>query len=41
MDVQEVPTIVLEFSPGFLWLYGIWHYHDEAVPLLPGGLDVF
>jgi hypothetical protein len=24
-----------------LWLYGVWHYHDEAVPLLPEGLDVF
>jgi hypothetical protein len=22
-------------------LYGVWHWHDEAVPLLPVGLDVF
>jgi hypothetical protein len=34
-DVQEVPTVVLEISPGLLGLYGVWHYHDEAVPLLP------
>jgi hypothetical protein len=40
-DVQEVPTAVLEFSPGLLELYGVWHCHDEAVPLLPVGLDVF
>jgi hypothetical protein len=23
-----------------LGLYGVWHSHDEAVPLLPVGLDV-
>jgi hypothetical protein len=40
-DVQEVPTIVLEFSPGLLWLYEVWHCHYEAVPFLPVGLDVF
>jgi hypothetical protein len=40
-DVQEVPTVVLEFSPGLLGLYDIWHCHHEAVPLLPLGLDVF
>jgi hypothetical protein len=40
-DVQEVPTVVLEFSPGLLRLYGVWNYNDEAVPLLPVGLDVF
>jgi hypothetical protein len=39
-DVQEVPTVVLEFSPGLLVLYGVWHCHDEAVPLLSVGLDV-
>jgi hypothetical protein len=41
VDGQEVPTVVLEFSPGLLRLYGVWHCHDEAVPLLPTGLDVF
>jgi hypothetical protein len=40
MNVQEVPTVVLEFSPGLLGLYGVWHCHDEAVPLLPVSLDV-
>jgi hypothetical protein len=30
VDVQEVPTVVLEFFPGLLWLYGVWHCHDEA-----------
>jgi hypothetical protein len=40
-DVQEVTTEVLEFSPGLLGLYGVWHCHDEAVPLLQVGLDVF
>jgi hypothetical protein len=39
--VQDVPTIVLEFSLGLLGLYGVWHCHDEAVPLLTVGLDVF
>jgi hypothetical protein len=41
MDVQKVPTVVLEFCPGLLGLYGLWHCHDEAVPLLPVSLDVF
>jgi hypothetical protein len=40
-DVQEVPTVVLEFSPGLLRFFGIWHCHDEAVPLLPVGMDDF
>jgi hypothetical protein len=40
-DVEEVPTAVLEFSPGSLGLYGIWYCHDEAVPLLLVDLDVF
>jgi hypothetical protein len=40
-DVQEVSTVVLEFSSGLLGLYVVWHYHDEAVPLLPVGLEVF
>jgi hypothetical protein len=31
--VQEVPTVVPEFSPGLL---GLWHCHDEAV-----ALDIF
>jgi hypothetical protein len=22
-------------------MYGVWHCHDEAILLLPGGLDVF
>jgi hypothetical protein len=42
VDVQEVPTAVLEFSPELLRLYyGVWHHHDEAVPLLPVDLEVF
>jgi hypothetical protein len=41
VEVQEVPTVVLEFSPGLLGLYGVWYCHDEAVALLPVGLDVF
>jgi hypothetical protein len=41
MFIQEVPTVILEYSPGLLYLYGIWHCHDEAIPLLPFGLDVF
>jgi hypothetical protein len=40
-DVQEVPTVALEFSPGLLGLFVVWHCHDEALPLLPLGLDVF
>jgi hypothetical protein len=24
-----------------LGLYGVWHCHDEAIPLLPVGLDAF
>jgi hypothetical protein len=40
-DVQEVPTVVLEFSPGLFRLYGVQQCHDEAVPLLPVGLEVF
>jgi hypothetical protein len=31
VDVQEVPTIVLEFSHELHGLYGVWHCHDEAV----------
>jgi hypothetical protein len=38
---QEIPIAVLEFSPGLLGLYGVWHCHIEAVPLLPVGLDIF
>jgi hypothetical protein len=40
VDVQEVPTTILEFSPGLLGLCGVWHCHDVAVPLLPVGLDI-
>jgi hypothetical protein len=40
-DVQEVLILVLEFSPGLLVLYSVWHCHDEAVPILPIGLSVF
>jgi hypothetical protein len=40
-NIQEVATVVLEFSPGLLRLYGVWHCHDEVVPLLPVGLNVF
>jgi hypothetical protein len=39
-DVQEVPTVVLEFFPGLLWPRGFGHCHDEAVHLLPVGLEV-
>jgi hypothetical protein len=41
LDVQEVPTVVLEFCPGLLGVYGVWHCQDEAVLLLPAGLDIF
>jgi hypothetical protein len=40
-DVQEVATVILEFSSGLLGQYGVWHCHDEAVPLLSVGLEVF
>jgi hypothetical protein len=42
-DVQEVPAvlIVLEFSPGLLGLYGVWHCHNEAQYLMSVDLDVF
>jgi hypothetical protein len=40
-DVQVVPNVVLEFFPGLLRLYWVWHCHDEAVPLLLVGLDFF
>jgi hypothetical protein len=38
-DFQEVPTVVLEFFPGLLVLYGVWHFHDEEVLLLPVGFN--
>jgi hypothetical protein len=41
VDIQEFPSVFLEFSPGMFGLYGVWHCHDEAVPFLPVGLDVF
>jgi hypothetical protein len=41
VDVREVPTVVLEFCPGLLRLYGVWHCHDEAVPFLPVSVEVF
>jgi hypothetical protein len=37
VDVQEVPTAVLEFSPRYV----VWLCHDEAVLLMSVGLDVF
>jgi hypothetical protein len=40
-DVQKVPIVVTEVSLGLLGLCEIWLCHDEAVPLLPVGLDVF
>jgi hypothetical protein len=40
VDVHEVPTVVPEFSPGLLGLYGVWHC-QEAIPFLPVGLDIF
>jgi hypothetical protein len=40
-NVQEVPIVVLEFSPGLLGLFGVWHCYDKAVHLLPFVLDVF
>jgi hypothetical protein len=39
-DVQEVPSLVPDFSPGLLGLYVVSQCH-EAVLLLPVGLDVF
>jgi ankyrin repeat protein len=41
VDVQDISTVALQFSSGLLGLYGFWHFHDEAVLLLPVGLDVF
>jgi hypothetical protein len=41
VDIEEVPSVVLEFSPGLLEMYGVWHCHDEAMPLLPVVLDIF
>jgi hypothetical protein len=38
---KKFPTVVLEFPPGLLGLCGVWYCFDEAVPLLPLGLDVF
>jgi hypothetical protein len=38
--LSEIPTVVLEFSPGMLGLCGVCHCHDEAVPILPVGLNV-
>jgi hypothetical protein len=34
VDVQEFSTVVLEFLPRLLGLYGVWHCHDEAVTSL-------
>jgi hypothetical protein len=34
VDVQEVPIVVLKFSPELHEMYGVWHCHDEAVLLL-------
>jgi hypothetical protein len=31
VNVPEVPTVVLEFPPGFFMLYVFWHCHDAAV----------
>jgi hypothetical protein len=41
VDVQEVPTVVFEFFPWLFGLYVVWHCHDDALPFLPVGLDVF
>jgi hypothetical protein len=41
VDVQEVLTVVLEFSPGLIKLYQVWYYQAEAVPFLPFALEVF
>jgi hypothetical protein len=41
VDVQEVPTVVLEFSAGLLRLYGVWHCHEAAITLFPFGFDIF
>jgi hypothetical protein len=40
-DVQEVPIVVLEFYPWLFGLYGVWSCNDEAVHVLPVGLEVF
>jgi hypothetical protein len=37
----EVRTVRRMLSSGLLGLCGVWHCHDEAVPLLPVALDVF
>jgi hypothetical protein len=39
-DIQEVHTVVLEFSPGLLDLYEICNCHDEGEHFLPVILDV-
>jgi hypothetical protein len=39
--VQEVPTVVLEFSPWLLGPCEVWNCHDKVVHLLPVGLEVF
>jgi hypothetical protein len=39
-DIQEVPTVVFQFSPGILGLYVVSHCYDEVVPIFPVGLKV-
>jgi hypothetical protein len=39
-DVQEVPTVVTEFSPGLLGLCAVWHFHDKTLAILPFGQDI-
>jgi hypothetical protein len=41
VDVQVVLAVVLQLSPGLIGLYEVWHCRDEAIPLLPVGLNVF
>jgi hypothetical protein len=40
-DAQEVPSVVLEFSPGLLGPYEAWLCHDEAELHMQVGLDIF
>jgi hypothetical protein len=39
--MTNVPTVVLESSPGLLGLYEVWHCHDATSHLLSSGLEVF
>jgi hypothetical protein len=38
---KKFPLQFLNSLLGSLGLHGVWCYYDEAVPLLPVGLEVF